>query len=103
AQAAGRRPGQAGRAPRARGGEPVIDTDRLATWMDERDLAPGEPVEAGFVSGGTQNEIYEIRRGDLHAALRIPPAAAPAPRDGGIVREWRIIDALRGTDVPHTP
>ncbi len=81
----------------------MIDTDRLATWMDERDLAPGEPVEAGFVSGGTQNEIYEIRRGDLHAALRIPPAAAPAPRDEGIVREWRIIDALRGTDVPHTP
>jgi aminoglycoside phosphotransferase (APT) family kinase protein len=80
----------------------VIDVDRLATWMDGVGLAKGEPVEHRFISGGTQNEIYEIRRGDLHGALRIPPPAAPAPRDEGIVREWRIIEALGGTDVPHT-
>ncbi len=80
----------------------MIDTDRLATWMDGAGLAKGEPIEHAFISGGTQNEIYEIRRGDLHAALRIPPAGAPAPRDEGIVREYRIIDALGGTDVPHT-
>jgi aminoglycoside phosphotransferase (APT) family kinase protein len=80
----------------------VIDVDRLAAWMDGAGLAPGEPIEHRFVSGGTQNEIYEVRRGDLHAALRIPPAAAPPPRDDGIVREWRIIDALGGSDVPHT-
>ena len=53
--------------------------------------------------GGSQNEIYEIRRGDLHGALRIPPTTAPESRDGGIIREWRIIEALDGTDVPHTP
>ncbi|HEX5944831.1 MAG TPA: phosphotransferase family protein [Acidimicrobiales bacterium] len=81
----------------------MIDTARLAMWMDGLDLATGEPIEAAFISGGTQNEIYEIRRGDIHAALRIPPAAAPAPRDDGIVREWRIIEALTGTDVPCTP
>ena len=81
----------------------MIDTARLATWMDGLDLAEGEPIEAAFISGGTQNEIYEIRRGDIHAALRIPPAAAPAPRDDGIVREWRIIEALTDTDVPCTP
>ena len=34
--------------------------------------------------------------------MRIPPAAAPATRDEGILREWRIIEALDGTDVPHT-
>ena len=27
---------------------------------------------------------------------------APADRDQGILREWRIIEALDGTDVPHT-
>jgi aminoglycoside phosphotransferase (APT) family kinase protein len=80
----------------------VIDTERLAAWMDGAGLAPGAPVEHRFISGGTQNEIYEIRRGDLHAALRIPPPAAPPSRDAGIVREWRIIEALGGTDVPHT-
>ena len=80
----------------------MIDADRLASWMDGAGLAKGEPVELKFISGGTQNEIYEIRRGDLHCAMRIPPPEAPAPRDEGIVREWRIIEALGGTDVPHT-
>ena len=64
--------------------------------------SPGAPIEARYISGGSQNEIYEIRRGDLQAALRIPPATAPASRDAGILREWKIIAALDGTDVPHT-
>lgn len=82
----------------------MIDFERLATWLDGLDLpGKGEPVEHAYLSGGTQNEIYEIRRGALHCALRIPPPAAPASRDGGILREWRIIEALEGTDVPHTP
>jgi aminoglycoside phosphotransferase (APT) family kinase protein len=81
----------------------MIDADRLADWMDGMGLAgKGEPLDTRFISGGTQNEIYEIRRGELHCALRIPPPEAPAPRDEGINREWRIIAALEGTDVPHT-
>jgi aminoglycoside phosphotransferase (APT) family kinase protein len=81
----------------------VIDVDRLGAWMDAEGLpGAGGPIEHRFISGGTQNDIYEVRRGDLHGALRIPPPSAPASRDEGILREWRIIDALRGTDVPHT-
>jgi aminoglycoside phosphotransferase (APT) family kinase protein len=80
-----------------------LDVARLGDWMDGMGLAgKGEPIEHRFVSGGSQNEIYEIRRGDLHCVIRIPPQSAPAPRDEGIVREWRIIEALDGTDVPHT-
>ena len=82
----------------------MIDLERLATWMDDLGLpGKGEPIEQSFVSGGSQNEIYEIRRGELHGALRIPPATAPESRDDGIWREWRIIEALDGTDVAHTP
>jgi aminoglycoside phosphotransferase (APT) family kinase protein len=82
----------------------VIDLDRLATWMDDHGLpGKGEPIEHRFLSGGSQNEIYEIRRGDEVCVIRIPPPAAPANRDDGILREWRIIEALAGTDVPHTP
>jgi len=82
----------------------VIDTNALVTWMDACDLpGAGEPVEQRFISGGSQNEIYEICRGELHAALRMPPPGAPEARDQGIMREWRIIEALDGTDVPHTP
>ncbi|MFG3293843.1 phosphotransferase family protein [Streptomyces sp. NPDC048179] len=81
----------------------MIDVERLAPWLDESGLpGKGEPVEHRFVSGGAQNEIYEIRRGELHCALRIPPPTAPPARDEGILREWRITEALNGTDVPHT-
>lgn len=79
------------------------DRVALASWLDTQDLpGAGEPLEVGFISGGSQNEIFDIRRGPLRAALRKPPTTAPAPRDEGILREWRIIEALDGTDVPHT-
>jgi aminoglycoside phosphotransferase (APT) family kinase protein len=80
----------------------VIDVDSLSAWLDQSGLpGEGEPLQHSYVSGGAQNDIFEIVRGDLHAAIRIPPATAPASRDEGILREWRIIDALEGTDVPH--
>lgn len=80
-----------------------FDTARLAGWMDDAGLpGTGEPLTAQFLSGGTQNVIYEIRRGEDTCVLRMPPAGAPADRDKGILREWRIIEALDGSDVPHT-
>lgn len=80
-----------------------LDTGRLAAWMDESTLpGKGEPLQTRFLSGGTQNVIYEIRRGEHRCVLRMPPPGAPPDRDNGILREWRIIEALDGTDVPHT-
>ncbi|MGB2920686.1 MAG: phosphotransferase family protein [Mycobacterium sp.] len=76
---------------------------RLADWMDAAALpGEGEPLDARFLSGGTQNVIYEVRRGEHRCVLRMPPPGAPPDRDKGILREWRIIEALDGTDVPHT-
>lgn len=82
----------------------MIDFAPLAQWMDRAGLpGSGAPLQTRLLSGGTQNEIYEITRGEHRCVLRIPPAHAPADRDKGILREWRIIEALDGTDVPHTP
>ena len=85
---------------------PTLDAeqiDGLVAWMDATGLpGAGTPLEHRFLSGGSQNEIYELRRGDLHCVMRIPPATAPVDRDKGIVREWCIIEALDGTDVPCT-
>ena len=82
----------------------MIDFGRLEAWLDQAGLpGKGEPVEHRYISGGAQNEIYEIRRGELHGAIRIPPTTAPENRDAGIIREWRIIKALDGSEVPHTP
>jgi aminoglycoside phosphotransferase (APT) family kinase protein len=79
----------------------VIDLHRLGRWMDDQGLpGRGEPIEHRIVSGGTQNDIYELSRGELRCAMRIPPPSAPADRDAGIGREWRIIEALTGAGVP---
>jgi aminoglycoside phosphotransferase (APT) family kinase protein len=83
--------------------EPTIDTARLAEWMDEAALpGKGEPLSAQFLSGGSQNLIFALTRGDERCVIRMPPPGAPPDRDKGILREWRIIEALDGTDVPHT-
>ena len=82
----------------------MIDIARLADWMDDAGLpGSGAPVDVRFLSGGSQNEIYQICRGEHGCVIRIPPPEAPPDRDKGILREWRIIEALDGTDVPHTP
>ena len=80
----------------------LASVEALTAWLDGQGLGVGAPLEHRYISGGSQNEIYELRRGDLHGAIRIPPVTAAADRDKGIVREWRIIEALAGTDVPHT-
>ena len=69
----------------------TIDFDRLTAWLDDQGLGVGAPLEHRYISGGSQNEIYELRRGDLHCAMRIPPPTAPASRDEGIVRELSLI------------
>lgn len=80
-----------------------IDVTRLADWLDEAGLpGRGEPLQTRFLSGGTQNVIYELRRGEHRSVLRMPPPDAPPDRDKGVLREWRIVEALDGTDVPHT-
>jgi aminoglycoside phosphotransferase (APT) family kinase protein len=81
----------------------LVDPARLAAWMDAQGLpGAGAPIEHSMIAGGSQNEIFEIRRGEFRCALRRPPRKAPPGRDEGILREWRIIEALSGTDVPHT-
>jgi aminoglycoside phosphotransferase (APT) family kinase protein len=81
---------------------PGLDADRLTSWLDERRLpGRGDPTRVRLIAGGTQNEIYEVQRGEERWALRKPPQNAVLSRDDGIRREWRILAALRGSDVPH--
>jgi aminoglycoside phosphotransferase (APT) family kinase protein len=81
----------------------LIDPIVLARWMDERHLpGTGAPVEVRFISGGASNEIFEIRRGDAHLALRRPPRKVPKGRNETMLREYRVLAALKDSGVPHT-
>jgi aminoglycoside phosphotransferase (APT) family kinase protein len=80
----------------------LVDETRLGVWMDDQGLGgSGEPVTTRFISGGASNEIFEIRRGDFAAVLRRPPRVVPKGRNETMLREFRVLEALNGTDVPH--
>ncbi len=80
----------------------VIDDERLARWMDESDL-PGKGLHltSRFITGGASNEIFEICRDNRRMVLRRPPRPVPDGRNETMLREYRVLSALRGTDVPH--
>ena len=83
--------------------EGLIDRDTLARWMDDHQLpGSGLPLEARFITGGASNELFEIRRGDARMALRRPPRKVPAGRNETMLREYRVLAALKDTDVPHS-
>ena len=80
----------------------LIDRDRLGRWMDAQGLpGKGEPVETRYISGGASNEIFEIVRGPHRMVLRRPPRVVPKGRNETMLREYRVLHALNGTDVPH--
>jgi aminoglycoside phosphotransferase (APT) family kinase protein len=79
----------------------LADTESLARWLDDQGIAPGEPVETSYLSGGTSNDIYGIRRGEESMVLRKPPEKVPPGRNETMLREYRVLKALNGTDVPH--
>ena len=80
----------------------LVDHERLGAWMDGRGLpGAGESLSVRFISGGASNEIFEVSRGGCRWALRRPPRRVPPGRNETMMREYRILAALDGTDVPH--
>ncbi|MCY3648667.1 MAG: phosphotransferase family protein [Acidimicrobiaceae bacterium] len=80
----------------------LVDPNQLGDWMDDRGLpGAGEPLSVRFISGGASNEIFEVSRGGYRWALRRPPRNVPPGRNETMMREYRILAALGGTDVPH--
>jgi aminoglycoside phosphotransferase (APT) family kinase protein len=81
---------------------PDPDAAELGRWLDTHG-APGQgerPV-LEVLTGGSQNALYLITRGDRRMVLRMPGARADQARLDGLLREIRLVRALRGTDVPH--
>ncbi|MDD2857521.1 MAG: phosphotransferase family protein, partial [Candidatus Nanopelagicales bacterium] len=78
------------------------ELERLTRWMDSVDRpGTGETPELTKISGGSQNELYLVDRGGDRTVMRIPPRSMGAARADGVLREMRILGALKGTDVPH--
>jgi aminoglycoside phosphotransferase (APT) family kinase protein len=53
------------------------------------------------IGTGIGNALFLLRRGEDRWVLRRPPAVKNHPSAADTSREWRILDALEGTEVPH--
>ncbi|WP_067903391.1 phosphotransferase family protein [Nocardia vaccinii] len=80
---------------------PGLDPDRLTAWLN--DARPGlvaGPLSGRLIAGGRSNLTYEITDGDSVWILRRPPLGHVLATAHDMTREYRVINALAGTDVP---
>jgi aminoglycoside phosphotransferase (APT) family kinase protein len=80
---------------------PGVDLTALAGWLDEAQpgLRQGD-LTGAVIAGGKSNLTYRITDGRSVWALRRPPLAHVLPTAHDMAREFRVISALAGTDVP---
>jgi aminoglycoside phosphotransferase (APT) family kinase protein len=80
---------------------PLIVREPLARFMDEHGLGSG-PVEAEPIGEGHSNVTYLITRGGERFVLRRPPRPPLPPSAHDVLRESRLLDAIRDAPV-RTP
>lgn len=78
-----------------------LPTRELTAWMDDRALGTGPISDVVPLVGGTQNILVRFRRGSDGFVLRRPPLAKRADSDETMRREVTVLEALRGSAVPH--
>ena len=80
---------------------PGLDLTALAAWLDAEHpgLRAGE-LSGEVLAGGKSNLTYRVTDGVTTWALRRPPLAHVLPTAHDMAREYRVISALQGTDVP---
>jgi len=83
-----------------RGRVPLLVTEPLERFLDEWGLGAGQ-VAVAPVGEGHSNVTYLITRGEWEAVLRRPPRPPLPPSAHDVLREARVLRALRsGARVP---
>jgi aminoglycoside phosphotransferase (APT) family kinase protein len=79
---------------------PLVDPAALGAYL-AREL-PGREgdIEVERIRGGHSNETFYIRCGDEEWVLRRPPRGPLLPTAHDVAREYRVLRALEGTNVP---
>jgi aminoglycoside phosphotransferase (APT) family kinase protein len=77
-----------------------FDVQQLEDYLRVLLGGSGTPVEVRRTEGGMSNPTYFLRRGHWKAVLRKQPAGEVMPSAHAIDREFRVLTALRKTDVP---
>jgi aminoglycoside phosphotransferase (APT) family kinase protein len=78
----------------------AIDASALGDWMQANVAGFRGPVDVQQFSGGQSNPTYLVRSADRRYVLRRKPPGKLLPSAHAVDREYRLIVALGGTDVP---
>ncbi len=81
----------------------IDDVPRLGQWLRENGITAAEtPPRVQLIAGGRSNLTYLLEPGDEAArlVLRRPPLGHVLPTAHDMSREYRVLSALAGTDVP---
>ena len=80
-----------------------LDVATLDGWIGDRLPGAGSPLVAERLGTetGIANALFLLSRGEQHWVFRQPPAVKNDPSASDTLREWRLLTALEGTDVPH--
>ncbi|MES2898973.1 MAG: phosphotransferase family protein [Pseudomonadota bacterium] len=82
--------------------EGLLNWDRLHDWIGTQDLPGSGPVtEVERLTGGSQNNIFLCTRRDGRFVLRRPPRSPRPNSNDTMLREARVLSALKGSAVPH--
>jgi aminoglycoside phosphotransferase (APT) family kinase protein len=78
----------------------AFDAERLAAWMREHVDGGIGTLEIAQFKGGQSNPTYLVTAGARRFALRRKPPGKLLPSAHAVDREYRVMAALAGTDVP---
>jgi aminoglycoside phosphotransferase (APT) family kinase protein len=76
---------------------PLLVLDPLAAFLDAHGIGVGEEIHASPIGEGHSNITYLIERGDEEVVLRRPPRPPLPPSAHDVLREARLLRALRDT------
>jgi aminoglycoside phosphotransferase (APT) family kinase protein len=78
----------------------AIDVQALSKWMTDTIGPMSAPLEVAQFRGGQSNPTYLLTTGDRRFVLRRKPPGKLLPSAHAVDREYRVVTALAGTDVP---
>lgn len=75
-------------------------TRRLDQWIGDQLPGSGDGLSVAPLAASS-NEILSVSRGDRRWVLRKPPTVRLSATAHNVSREWRLLQALEGSDIPH--
>jgi aminoglycoside phosphotransferase (APT) family kinase protein len=80
----------------------LLNWDALQEWIASQPLPGSGPVtKVDRLLGGSQNNLFMLHRGDTRLVLRRPPKHLRPNSNETMLRESRVLSALKGSAVPH--